>query len=342
MRKVTVPRMLINLIIDRKHKQQILGVRIRQQQMSNDLKNDKSNHAHNDDRDHDNDIKDDDEVDEDHEKEDEDDDEDDDDHDEDDDDDDDDDEFNIDDYDLQSAIRCIFSIIRLGNEVCPFHEQLAIDLLERFPAAAQMILPGRGDLFLHLACGRDSPESIIRALLKAWPDAVSMRTRHWPSHDENHKFLRIPKLPLHLACLLLQSLKTIQLLVEAWPTSIREYYQRDNDFLLLPLHHHIGNKTVSLEMAQYLVEQWPKSIKVQIHGNRVTLPWACERCSPPAIIQYLAEQWPEAIQKRQKEKICPCILHVLQKEHPWKPSLILFKCGQNRYKCAQLQILAIR
>ncbi len=125
MRKVTVPRMLINLIIDRKHKQQILGVRIRQQQMSNDLKNDKSNHAHNDDRDHDNDIEDNDKDDEDNDKEDEDDDEEDEDddvHDEDDDADDDDDEFNIDDFDLQSAIRCIFSIIRLGNEACRIHE----------------------------------------------------------------------------------------------------------------------------------------------------------------------------------------------------------------------------
>jgi len=87
--------------------------------------------------------------------------------------------------------------------------------------------------------------------------------------------------------------------------SIREYYQRDDDFLLLPLHHHIGNKTVCLEIVQYLVEQWPESIKVRIHGNRVALHWACERCSPPAIIQYLAEQWPEAIRKKTNGKNLP-------------------------------------
>jgi len=101
--------------------------------------------------------------------------------------------------------------------VCPDHEQLAIYLLEQFPAVNQMMIPGQGDQLLHFACGRDALESILQALLKAWLEGMSMRSIHWPNDCKDNKFPREPNLPLHLACCFSQSLKTSQLLCKHGP-----------------------------------------------------------------------------------------------------------------------------
>jgi len=218
------------------------------------------------------------------------------------------DDIEFDKYDLQTATDRLFLIID-GEEtyISPHDEQLAIRLLQRFPNAARTLAQDGGELLLHVACGNHAPEALIQALLQAWLDAMSTRTQiidDW----EIDEVMR--PLPLHTACRFSRSLKTIQMLVEAWPMSLQQVYMDIKNLQCLPLHRHLENDTVNLEIVRYLVQQWPESLNVSMWevDGFYALHLACTNGLPPIIIQFLADQWPKAVRIMTPTKDLP--LHI--------------------------------
>jgi len=214
------------------------------------------------------------------------------------DDDDDDDDSDMDEYNLETATEDLFEIIDSDDDVSPRDERLAIDLLERFPNAAQTFSASYGELLLHVACANDAPEALIRALLKAWPEAVSTKTIPGSENQDDDDMVGL--IPLHEACLHSRSLKTFQLLIEAWPMSIQERYQSQNGGTSVPIYMYLHNNAVSLDIVQYLVEQWLELIKIPF-GSKLALHWACEKGLSAPIIQYLADQWPRAARRQVRQ-----------------------------------------
>jgi len=136
---------------------------------------------------------------------------------------------------------------------------------------------------IHIACLRNAPVSVVRALVNAWPDSVR----------EIVNFM----VPLHFACHCGKSLETIQLLVEAWPDSIRHYQCGRIKLVLLPLHLALQS-AASIDIIQFLVQQWPESVQLLDHNDYVALHWACRCDSSLAVIRFLVEQWPEALRMK--------------------------------------------
>jgi len=191
-------------------------------------------------------------------------------------------------YDLKTATVRLFDIFDSKHGISARDEQLAERLLQRFPNAAQTFADV-GVLLLHLACRNGASDTLIRALLMAWPDAVSTRSRY--RHGKSGEVMAF--LPLHAACFFPTSLKltTLQLLVEAWPMSLQKYYRSPDGGRLLPLHLCLGNDSASLEIIQYMLRQWPESSIFPIWKGQdfVALHYACiRRKVSPTIIQYVA------------------------------------------------------
>jgi len=108
-------------------------------------------------------------------------------------------------YDLETATAHLFDIFYYSDDENGFSSsdtRLAERLLQRFPIAAQTFTAD-GYLLLHVACGRNAPKTLIRALLTVWPDAVSMRRRL--DHTNMETDGRVVPSPLHLACMTCQS-----------------------------------------------------------------------------------------------------------------------------------------
>ncbi len=154
-------------------------------------------------------------------------------------------------------------------------------ILHRYPDLHD---PEREFLPLHVACRNNAPISVIRALLKAWPNAVQTRSSEGT-------------LPLHEACFWAKSLKTLQLLIEAYPNSIKQGRYRTEK--LFPLHIALRNFAVPIDVIRYLVEQWPASVKVRIDEmDKFALHCACENGLSLSVIRFLVEQWPFALRTK--------------------------------------------
>jgi len=69
--------------------------------------------------------------------------------------DDDDEDIDIEDYDLQTATKKLFKILRLFSRD---DKELAIELLRRFPDAAKTFSMQDGQLLLHVACFNNVPK----------------------------------------------------------------------------------------------------------------------------------------------------------------------------------------
>jgi len=176
----------------------------------------------------------------------------------------------------------------------PFVLDEVEQLLQTHPTAAnQMIQCDPHDRVyrspLHFACmSENAPIALIEAFLRVCPDSVRLST---PTKR---------RLPLHDACRYSTSLSIIQLIVKAWPDSVKQMHSDDlHNFF--PLHEVLRNSTPSLDIIQFLVHQWPESIRLTVMGPQFpfnTLHWACLHGVSLSIIKFLVEQWPEAVRMR--------------------------------------------
>ncbi len=199
--------------------------------------------------------------------------------------------------DESAAVERLFEIC-MGESVV-FHMDELSRLLQKYPNAARTVRPiedleidYEGNSYqklrsmypLHVACRRNAPISVIRALLMAWPEVIKMQ-------------LEDRRLPLHEACLCAKSLETIQLLLKAWPESISaraERSYRDDT----PLNMALQNSEVSIDIIQYLVEYWPGSLR-----DAHALHLACDHAVSLQVIQYLAKKWPNAVENWYSRKL---------------------------------------
>jgi len=191
---------------------------------------------------------------------------------------------------FNDAVDLLYKICR-GES--PFVLEDVEQLLQTHPTAASQMIqcdPDDADKDyrspLHFACMRkNAPFALIKAFVRVCPDSVRLSTP------------KKRRLPLHDACRYSTSLSMIQLLIEAWPDSDKQY-DRGICRHKIPLHDALKNRTPSLNIIQFLVQQWPESIQI----NDTTFPdsysivhLACECGLSTSIIKFLVAQWPEAI-----------------------------------------------
>jgi len=177
------------------------------------------------------------------------------------------------------------------------------------PVDTESIFEIKGLYPLHMACWRNAPISVVRALLNAWPEAVQAVGDY--------------STPLHCACLSEHNaLIKQQMLVQARPGVLQEKWNKqtnnessggggvpssnevdDNHVIavggLLPLHTALdrNSETVpSLPAIQFLVSTWPDSCQVPTPNGMLPLHGACanEKVSI-FVMAYLVDLYPAAL-----------------------------------------------
>ena len=91
-------------------------------------------------------------------------------------------------------------------------------------------------------------------------------------------------------------LRLAQYLIEKFPAALREVDSRG----LLPIHVACRNPTVSLDFIQLLVQAWPDSVRQPTtepiqYQRQYPVHLACENCPRLEVIQFLVEHWPESV-----------------------------------------------
>jgi len=185
---------------------------------------------------------------------------------------------------LEAAVKRLFDICCGQPLSCSDEVE---HLLRHYPEAAKACWQEEmteitGMYPLHVACFKNAPISVVRALLNSWPDSIRER---------------MPDLPLHCACRCGKSLEVIQLLTEVWPDAVRRSRWTNPKDFLLPLHLAIECKA-PIDIIRFLVQQWPESVQKDNMYQEVALHSACGHGSSLPVIQFLAEQWPEAMKIR--------------------------------------------
>jgi len=169
-----------------------------------------------------------------------------------------------------------------------------------------------GDLPLLVAIERGAPETLVLALLRAYPMGASV-----PKRSSN-----CTALPLHLAIMKFASPNFIGAILEAYPEAAREWSKTrmggssmEHD---LPLHLYMKNKSTiirasvqaSLEanhevayerIAQALLQQWPPAAH-EPDAGALLLHWALVHRMSDAFVQALLQGYPHAAQKRAYDK----------------------------------------
>jgi len=99
-------------------------------------------------------------------------------------------------------------------------------------------------------------------------------------------------------------LKTIQVLVEAWPDAV---HVQDNKGQL-PLHSACKNYECTDDVIQFLVQSWPESCQVLTNDGQLPLHLACGIRESNTATLLLLDCYPQAVRFKDKSMHLP--LHI--------------------------------
>jgi len=154
-------------------------------------------------------------------------------------------------------------------------------ILERFPDEARVVKEARlEERPLHAACATPNVQiEIIRALLRVFPEAVSIKTREG-------------KTALHIASANpTASPQILSLLANQNPEAAQVRELRHDS---LPLHYACAFRAC-LDSVEVLLKHNPQAVQAADGKGNLPLHLACLYQSPPEVIELLSDQYPPAL-----------------------------------------------
>jgi len=135
---------------------------------------------------------------------------------------------------------------------------------------------------LHQACESKAPSEVVKSLIAAYPQGVSMK-------DSGGD------LPLHLACRAKSSKAVISALLYKDPDGAKA---RDDEGRL-PLHL-ACRQGCGIEIIDDLIIAYHNGALVQDSYHLLPLHWACAQNAPVSVVESLLRAYPEAVDKEDK------------------------------------------
>mmetsp|Transcript_14209 Transcript_14209/g.34260 ORF Transcript_14209/g.34260 Transcript_14209/m.34260 type:complete len:623 (-) Transcript_14209:1777-3645(-) len=150
---------------------------------------------------------------------------------------------------------------------------------------------------LHKACVLQPPESLVEALMEAYPDATGSRDQDgW--------------LPVHCACFYGASGKVVTTLLSVNPKGA----QSKDDEGRLPLHY-ACLKGASQHVVDVLLENFPKGAMNKDEEGRLPIHHACSKGAPEGVIEALLKTSPKGAQSKDDQGRLP-LHHACRKSSP--------------------------
>lgn len=191
-------------------------------------------------------------------------------------------------------------------------------ILEHFPDEARAVKEARlEERPLHAACATPNVQiEIIRALLRVFPEAVSIKTREGKTalhiaaanptaspqvlsllsnqHPEAAfvRELRHDSLPLHYACAFRACLDSVEVLLKHNPQAVQATDGKGN----LPLHLACLYQAPE-EVVELLSDLFPVALSLPDGKGRLPLHLATISAMPVSVVQRLLERFPQAVER---------------------------------------------
>jgi len=135
---------------------------------------------------------------------------------------------------------------------------------------------------LHQACESKAPSEVVKALIKAYPDGVSMK-------DSGGD------LPLHLACREKASKAVVFALLKADPHAAKV----EDDEGRLPLHL-ACRRGAGAEIIDNLIIAYHGAAQSPDSYSLLPLHWACAQNAPVPVVERLLRAYPQAVDMKDK------------------------------------------
>ena len=179
----------------------------------------------------------------------------------------------------------------------PVRPKEVLDAIARDPACCADVDAATGNTPLHFTCCNGTPAALVKAMLRAYPEAASIEDT-----DGN--------LALHGAASCNASPEVVELLLEANAQSARYLVEGQ-----APLHFACCHQCVPA-VAKLLVERWPGACGQQDADGNTPLHWALVRSAHPDVVLLLVRTHPLACAMRGFLGRLPHSLALLYEAHP--------------------------
>lgn len=158
-------------------------------------------------------------------------------------------------------------------------EEVLLTLLEA-PGATPINDHENGTTILHLAAGFAGSVAVVRAVLKMWPNAITVPDKHG-------------RTPLHTAVMRSASLNVLRVLLDACPDEGAMIHEDNNG--RTPLHNALAEKS-SVVCIQELLRRCPRAAHCSDNYGITPLYFALEQGAMYGAIDAVLKAWPDAVQ----------------------------------------------